>query len=797
MPGLGKTQLAIRFGISAKPRYSFIFWVSASSVDKINTGFLQIYTLVTGDGGNLDTLIVKTQKWFESNDKWLLIVDNVNHDTMQYLTDLLPQADGKGNILITTRYADVAEALGHARGEQHPAIDLQVLTLADATDLFLTASTLNQKNNLRGPATEPNSIEALVSTLGYLPLAIDHAAAFAKTSGHTPREILTFHHSEGSAHLYEWEHSLSKHEAHSVVALFEPILQQIHRTAPLAYDILQVLAFLDPESLSIDIIEQGLDRYQYWKTTRSKHILWPKYFYKIKVPYNWGKKLKEMRTLQPVIEAEEDKVKEHILRLQTAFKSRPLLMQNLQVLQQSSLLHTKGTEMRVFWMHDLVQAFLRHRSPSSVQHIALCIVTTACLANKDLSELKSWKWAAIYAAHISALSQQLEWAGTASLRLLLAQGSLAVYLMCSGRYYEAERLNQAILASATNMLGAQHFETLRARYYLAWICFENFRSNEAVMHAEEYMKIMAGPLKGNHPDIFWVRTLLSRAYSQSGRYQDAEKLVKELVREELIQDKSRLKTRYETELPQATAGLASLFYDQGHYDNAELLQRQVCHWCLGLYGYEDLRTIRSMYYLATIIHAQDRKRDAVEVTRQVLSLHTKLTGVDEPYTKQMIRMAETWESEISTSLIEDQFRHQNYLQELSSSDMDPDVVSLLADILQLSETQVRSGLLDIESKCESQERSRRAQDSGNGVASFQPEPYWSTNSAEMEGPDILNGARDTSIIEEQYGTRYALGGYANNKLEMAREVFRTDEEEYRADSTGESVPGPSAARLPN
>ena len=706
MPGVGKTQLAIRFATLAKPIYAFVFWISATSVDKISTSFSHIYTLVSGEvSGSVDTLTIKAQKWLEANSNWLLVADNVNHDTAQHLRDLLPQADSDGNILITTRFTDVAESLGHARGEQHPVIDLRVLTHTDATKLFFAASKF-QQDSQQGTSTELKAIEKLVSALGFLPLAIDHAAAFAKVSGHTPHEILKFHHDENRTDLYQWEHTLSKHETRSLATLFEPILEQIHRTAPLAYDILQVLAFLDPENLCMDMLERGLNTWQPWKTTRSRHILWPNHYHKVR--YYLQGSPEEVRTLELVLEADENTITDHILRIRAVFKSRPLLLQNLQVLRQSSLLQTKVAEMKGFWMHELVQAFLRHKITSPIwRNIALSIVTTACLEITDVCSTESRKQAEVYVPHIYAISEQLKKAKVASLRLILAQRPLAQYLAVAGRYDEATRLSEQQSTAAKQILGEQHFETVYANCHLAWTNNLTSRSGEWVTRMEQNIKVLSSWFQKDDPNVLRAKTLLAEAYIQKERYQDAEHLIKAVVR-------SYFKSRDKgfKDLLRAIGSLAFLYYNQQRYDGAELLQRHVCRWLRRLQGEGNLRTIETMNNLACKIYCQGRERIAMAIMHEVSLLYIKFIGVDHPHTRSVTNWLEEWRAKIQPSLTRDQTEDQaedqgqTYLEELYNPYSNTKLVLFLTDALHLRKMDIEKRLASLENVCGNQEHSR-------------------------------------------------------------------------------------------
>jgi len=201
MPGMGKTQLVLKYAALSfeAHRYSFIFWLSAASIEKLNQGVSKLLTLV----GHPDRYqpdqsisLLMAKRWLESqnlnNDvSWLLVVDNVHESAIKYLQDFLPTRNMRGNILITTRTKDIAGDIVDMSRDQ--MIALQVPNLRDAANLFLRTAGVNS-------AGEQNSsfqlAESLVKCVGRLPFAVVHAASFLKESRKTSGELLSLYNSK-------------------------------------------------------------------------------------------------------------------------------------------------------------------------------------------------------------------------------------------------------------------------------------------------------------------------------------------------------------------------------------------------------------------------------------------------------------------------------------------------------------------------------------------------------------------------------------------------------------------------
>jgi hypothetical protein len=85
MHGLGKTQLALQFANLSfiQQRYSIIFWISATTVEKLNQGFAKILHLVDHPHQfhpDHDARLTAARRWLEESGlvSWVLVVDNVN-----------------------------------------------------------------------------------------------------------------------------------------------------------------------------------------------------------------------------------------------------------------------------------------------------------------------------------------------------------------------------------------------------------------------------------------------------------------------------------------------------------------------------------------------------------------------------------------------------------------------------------------------------------------------------------------------------------------------------------------------
>ena len=196
MPGIGKTQLMLKYvAISYdQQRYHVVFWISGATVEKVNQGFTKVLTLVGHqDHSEQSTRLTSARRWLEeSTIKWLLVLDNVSQEVVTFLREHLPRKNRSGHVLLTTRSAVVAEVIATVAGQQHHVFELQTPNLKDAAKLLLREAGVN--------AGKASVAEAVVKRVGCLPLAISHAASFAKQSHKNLDDLLGLYQ---STHQYE------------------------------------------------------------------------------------------------------------------------------------------------------------------------------------------------------------------------------------------------------------------------------------------------------------------------------------------------------------------------------------------------------------------------------------------------------------------------------------------------------------------------------------------------------------------------------------------------------------------
>jgi hypothetical protein len=194
MPGIGKTQLLLRYAKLSWDQnlYSCIFWISATSVDKINQGISGILDLIGHPDRYLQDQTAKlmaVRLWLEkyNGGNWLLVFDNVQRETLGFLRDHLPLTNERGNILFSTRTEDVAESLANVGGERHRILGLQAMELRDTANLLFSDAGIDV--GMLSPSHFTQA-EDLVKRVGFLPLAVVQVASYMKQTHTTLDNML-------------------------------------------------------------------------------------------------------------------------------------------------------------------------------------------------------------------------------------------------------------------------------------------------------------------------------------------------------------------------------------------------------------------------------------------------------------------------------------------------------------------------------------------------------------------------------------------------------------------------------
>jgi tetratricopeptide (TPR) repeat protein len=165
--GIGKTQIAVEYFFRAAQKYHSRLWVVASSASSLETSLLEVARRIGLDrNASAEEILPALARWFRDTDGWLLVLDDLRGFGLWQ--QFLPVSSG--HVLITTRDRGMA-----IESRIDGAVEVEPFDVATAEKLLWRRV---QRRVDGSSAAEAAAARRIAETVGGLPLAIEHAAAF-------------------------------------------------------------------------------------------------------------------------------------------------------------------------------------------------------------------------------------------------------------------------------------------------------------------------------------------------------------------------------------------------------------------------------------------------------------------------------------------------------------------------------------------------------------------------------------------------------------------------------------------
>jgi tetratricopeptide (TPR) repeat protein len=228
--GVGKSELALQYAVACREQYPLIWWITAEDTAQLQAGLAALAARLCRPVATAGTTAEAAEwgiGWLQAHRRWLLILDNVSDpDDVEPLLGQLPG----GHIVITTRRDAGWDRIASP-------VRLDVLDPGPAADL-ITART-----GSHGQADQ-DAAASVAAELGYLPLALDQAAAYITQTRITP-----------AAYLQRLrEHPAAMHAAggqaqRTITRVWDITIEAIRARHPAAITLLHILACYAPDNL--------------------------------------------------------------------------------------------------------------------------------------------------------------------------------------------------------------------------------------------------------------------------------------------------------------------------------------------------------------------------------------------------------------------------------------------------------------------------------------------------------------------------------------------------------------------
>ena len=187
--GVGKTEIAAEYAHRYSGEYDVVWWIRADQEDSIRAALiglgrqLGLKDFHPEERDYSSRLVLDALRAGEPYEHWLLIFDNVTRPGI--IGRYIPQ--GSGHVIITSRLSewqrelrtDGIEITEFALAETVQLLRSRIPRLAYHPDATAAAPGTPEQEDVRRQA----EAERLAQTLGNLPLAAEHAAAYLKETG--------------------------------------------------------------------------------------------------------------------------------------------------------------------------------------------------------------------------------------------------------------------------------------------------------------------------------------------------------------------------------------------------------------------------------------------------------------------------------------------------------------------------------------------------------------------------------------------------------------------------------------
>ena len=510
--GIGKTQTAVEYAYRYRDEYGAAFWVRADTELELSSGFVEIAQLLNlpqKDAENQDEVVQAVKLWLSRHDNWLLIFDNA--DQPDLLQPFQP-TDPRGHVLITSRAQDL-QVLGIA----YP-VEMETLDPDEALAFLLRRTGREDQRPLSGvvDSVSPKEIEEtfgfslrerkandsaqptedddptiqsaaqLAEALGYLPLALEQAAAYIVAKKARFQDYLDSYQKLKLKRLEKSKPKLGNY-SDSVATAWSLNFQQVEKAEPAAADLLRVSAVLHPDAIPFELLTQG------------------------------GSQLGDA-----LAEALEDSAED------------PLLVNELlEPLCTYSLIRVDLVN-QAYSIHRLVQDVVRAEMKAA-KTLLLWINRAVSAANQLLQEedetgleyqdsYKTWPILEKLTTHAQVLLQTYQVATCESLAAARLFNGIGNYLEERGQYTLAEPLLQKTLQFRQTLLEENHLDVATSLNNLAGLYKSQGRYSEAEPLYLQALELRKRLLGEDHPDVAQSLNNLAGLYNNQGRYSEAKPL---------------------------------------------------------------------------------------------------------------------------------------------------------------------------------------------------------------------------------------------------------------------------------
>jgi len=468
--GVGKTQIAVEYAHLHKEQYEMVLWFEAASRSILNDkiiSYAEQLSLTEHDLIDEQHCFGAFKRWLQQYDNWLLVLDNL--EDMTLIEQIVP-AESTGHVLLTT----LTQETGHLA---------RVIPVIEMTDEDGALFLLRRAKLIEGHASSDTITQAvfaqatsIAQAVGGSSLALDQAGAYIERVRCSLTRYLQLYHQQGTQLLAK--RGLAQVHPDPITDALSLNFQKVEQSHPSALRLLYLLAFLHPDAIPDEMIEQGTG------------------------------------ALNPPLKK---------------LATDALALENVIALLLKYSLVQRRMETRTLSIHRIVQAILKQElTPKQQDQWAKQAVrlVSSVFPKPDFS---NWSMCEKYfsqARHCAELIYKLDLVQKEALHLVIHLGE---YCYQRAYYRDAETYLTNALQSCEQTMGPDHLDTAHVLNNLARVYHKLAHYQEAEEHYQRAETILKQIWGSEHSEIAQVLNDLALLYSDWGRYQKAEALYQEVI----------------------------------------------------------------------------------------------------------------------------------------------------------------------------------------------------------------------------------------------------------------------------
>jgi tetratricopeptide (TPR) repeat protein len=586
--GIGKTRLAVELGWRAIEDgfHRAVLFVSADSRESLSANLAALADCLRIPECGIDEATIRDSvlSWLETNERWLLVLDNVNTDAAALAVRAVLPRLTRGRVLITSRRHG-----GWGAGVR--AITLDTLDVETAAR-FLLDRTADRPTE---PNDERNACQ-LATLLGGLPIALEQAAAHIAVKRMTLADYIQAWELEREEVLGWCDQRLMQYPQ-SVLVTYERTTREL---SPPARALLNLSAFLAPEPIPLALLEQekGADHLAGAVKLLEDASSTPSTPSALSTP--------SIRSIEST----------HIPRPRDALGD----------LAKFSLANRQA---ETYSVHRLVQEVVRLRIPEERRRAwtqAALDWVNAC-APTDSGDVRTWKTWDPLRPHAEEAARRADAAGIAEPTSRL-MSSLGTYLHAKGLYEQSEPLMRRALAIDENSFGPDHPNVAIRLNNLALLLGDTNRLGEAEPLMRRALDIVEHSFGPDHPDVATALNNLAQLLGDTNRLAEAEPLMRRAL---AIDENS-----FGPDHPNVAIhlnNLAQLLGATNRLTEAEPLMRRALAIDENSFGPDHPNVAIRLNNLAQLLQDTNRLAEAEPLMRRALEIFQASYGPDHPHTQ--------------------------------------------------------------------------------------------------------------------------------------------------------------------